>query len=113
MTDQTPQGAFNALELLFHAARTSPELRQAVETIRRALEAAADEAEAWEAIRDWHKRDGRRDAHLLPYLVKKGAEIWQMVADAPNRFPYHFDGATRLEALQACAQWVKEQEQHG
>lgn len=83
-------------------------LRQWLEPIRSALERAAAEGEAWRVIEEWCQCNW-----LFDIALWFDDETWTCtLRDANNvllTYDTRWDLPTRLEALQAAAEWVKAQ----
>ena len=89
------------------------EFAESLTTIRACLEAQAPEAECWRVIEEWcggHEHGTQRGVSVWP---SRGEDDWRWLVyllEGGYRVPMtDFPAATRLEALQAAAAWIKKE----
>jgi hypothetical protein len=92
--------ALEALRVLRAAVTGGPMQQRVLAVVESALEAAQQEASAWEALEAWGAEDVR---FLAPDEI---ADTWDVVITLADG-QYNFDAPSRLEALTKAAEFCR------
>lgn len=117
MADPTPREALDALLLIRAALPVRPVegsyLDVHFKTVEHALESAAKEAECWAVIDEWRAVAARYRRPVLGQLHGGLGDKWWLELSRSDGSMGHVisDKKTRIEALTAAAEWIKQQEQ--